>query len=143
MSRTGESGNTVPFVDGDAWLLLVCAVKGRAAPINRAACIRRRRKENMRPIKVPESGIQTRADCAKKRQSEQKDGRQWRSRRPAGNFSCWSAGHFFQLLRVHIEVGVDVLHIVVVLQYFEQAQHLVCRGTFKFGVGGSDHCDLG
>jgi hypothetical protein len=92
---------------------------------------------------VPESGIQTRADCAKKRQSERKEGRQWRSRRPVGNFSCWSAGHFFQLLRVHIEVGVDVLYVVVVLQYFEQAQHLVCRGTFELGVGGSDHRDLG
>src|ERR1700761_8060184 len=54
--------------------------------------------------------------------SPQKKGRQ--CRRPR---SCWReglTGDLFQLLRVHVEIGIYVLYVVVVFEGLQQADHL-------------------
>src|SRR5271165_5107653 len=52
-------------------------------------------------------------------------------------------GDLFELLRVHVEVRVDVLHVVIIFQRFQQPNALCGGRAFEFRVRRSDHRYLG
>ena len=41
----------------------------------------------------------------------------------------------FHLRRIHVEVGVDILHIVQLFERVQQANHLVGRRPFELRIG--------
>ena len=49
------------------------------------------------------------------------------------------ARNFLQLLLVNVEVGVNTLHVVVVFDRFQQADHLVGSLSFQLDVILRDH----
>ena len=56
-------------------------------------------------------------------------------------FEKLSAGNFFQQLLIDIEVRVDVLHVIVVFERFDQANHLRGRRAFQLDVILRNHGD--
>src|SRR6202021_1413605 len=59
--------------------------------------------------------------------------------RPLGSHARPLAGDLFQLFRVDVEIGIDVLHVIVVFESLKQAHHRRGGGPFRFCVGGGDH----
>ena len=51
------------------------------------------------------------------------------------------ASHFFQELLINIEVGVHILHVILIFERFHEPDHRVGGLTFKFNVVLRNHRD--
>ena len=67
-----------------------------------------------------------------------------------GRLSASKIGHvrglsrnFFQSLFVDIEIGMHVLHIVVIVESFHQANHLRRLRPFQFDISIGNHSHTG
>jgi hypothetical protein len=54
-----------------------------------------------------------------------------------------SASHFFQELLVNVEIGVYVLHVILIFECFHEPDHRVGGLTLKFNVVLWNHRDAG
>src|SRR5579862_3564298 len=100
-----------------------------------AAKVRDARNKAKKTLIIPADPSTNETCCA------QRKGR--RKAACSGTAETGLAGHFFQLLGIHVEIGIDVVDVIVVFKGLEQADHLRCRLTVELRIRGGNHRDLG